>query len=96
MKKIGLIVFNAVMFFVFIGLDYFNFNNMMQFLQSSSAQPITFAYGIFQNTISIDSSLTSSTGLFPAMGMSAINLPLIAVVVLVIGNIIGLIKLKSG
>jgi uncharacterized membrane protein YjfL (UPF0719 family) len=95
MKKIGLIVFNAVMLFVFVLMDYFNFNNMMQFLKSSSAQPITFSYGIFGNTISIDSSLSSSTGLFPAMGMGAINLPFIAVLVLVIGNIIGLIKLES-
>jgi hypothetical protein len=43
MKKIGLIIFNAVMLFVFMGLDYFNFNNLMQFIQSSSAQPITFS-----------------------------------------------------
>jgi hypothetical protein len=91
----GLIAFNLIMLFVFIGLNFYSFNSIMQFLGNDSSQLITSSYYVIGYSVGIGSNIGASNGLFSAMGMSIINLPFIAVLILVIGNIVGLAKLRK-
>ena len=92
-KKKVLITFNVLMMFVFLALDFATFNSLMQFLQTAFRTQVSSSYTIFES-INIAAYLHSNS-LQGAMGISVLNLGLFTVIVLIIGNIIGIATIKE-
>lgn len=89
----GLIVFNIVILLVYIGVDYYNFNYIASFLGNASNQQISSSFGVIG--YSINSNLAINGGLYSSMRFASPNFPLIIVLVLIIGNIAGLVRLRK-
>jgi|SRR5208337_508239 len=90
-----LIVFNILMLFAFIGLDFYSFNFIMQFLGNASQQQVFSSFSVIGYSVGINSNIGSNYFVSNSQRFVSPNLPFVAVLILVIGNVIGLAKLRK-